>query len=196
MGLETVAIVGTIAGTALSAYSAMEQGAAQQKAANYQAQVAVNNSVIAKANAEQVRQDASAAQAAGAQKANLEAIKTRETLARQKVASAASGLDVNSGSPVDIRGSTAAMGMLSDLNIRDETNRRAAGLFQRAQGLEMGADQSMAEANAQVRAGADARAAGNLKAIGTLVAGGAQGASMYSNFLKTGVVMPKVPSIG
>jgi SOS-response transcriptional repressor LexA len=195
MGLETVAIGGLVASTALGVVSSVEQGAAQQRAADYQAQVAANNAAINAANAQTAKNNAAAAEAAGAAKADQEAIRTRETIGRQRAAAAASGLDVNSGTPALVQGSAAGMGALSELNIRDETNRKGAAYAAQAQGYTMAAEQNLGDSAAAVRSGEDAMTGGLLKGVGTLASGAAQTSKLYSDYQRTGVKLFDVPSI-
>lgn len=217
MGVETLAIaaiVGTVASTAVGVVGQMQQAAAAKKAAAYQAQVAQNNAAIAERNrtvalnnqqtslrnAEIARADAAAAEAAGAQTRTIEALKTRETLGRQKAAAAASGLDVNSGSAVDIRAGTAGMGMVSDMNIRDDVARKAYNLRIKGKDYEteaetfglqaesfgLGADSAQAQASAARAAGSAAQTAGILGSVGTLAGGVAKTSTMLSDFQRTG----------
>ncbi len=77
-----------IIGTGLSAVSTIAGGIAAQNAANYTAQVARNNSVVAEQNAVRAEQ-------AGYAAAENESRKGAAELARIKVTQAASGIDVN-----------------------------------------------------------------------------------------------------
>lgn len=217
MGVEALiatAIIGTVASTAVGVVGSMQQAAAAKSAANYQAQVAANNAAINQRNAELAQrnaevarrnqdlavQDARAAEAEGAQARALEGLKTRDTLGRQRVAAAASGLDVNSGSAVDLRAGAAGMGMLSDMNIRDTAARKAFNL--RVKGLnyedeaiaqEMSAanfglqsDSNLTSAAASRAAGSAAGTAGVISAVGTLASGAAKTGSMLYDFQKAG----------
>ena len=189
MGAE-IAIAATIASTVLSAGGAIMQGMAQADAAAYQAQVARNNAEIARNNQVTMENNAKATEAAGAARADQEAMQTRELIGRQKAAAAASGLDVNTGSPVDITSGTAGMGMLSGLNIRDETNRRASALRQQGQGYGMQAENFGVQASAADSAASSAMTAGIIGAAGAGLKGYAQGSGMLAEFRRTGVSQP------
>ena len=62
MGIE-VAVLATIASTAVSAIGAYQQSQAAKSQANYQRQVAENNAIIAQQNATRIRQQAEVAEA-------------------------------------------------------------------------------------------------------------------------------------
>lgn len=114
MGVDPVTL--TIGTAVLSGLSSVAGSVAQKRQAQYQAQVAQNNARIANANA-------SYAARAGQQKEQSEAWKVRGLLGRQAAAQAASGLDINSFSPVAVRDSTAALGRLGINDVRDNAMR-------------------------------------------------------------------------
>ena len=103
----------SLAGTAMSAVSAINQG-------DYQAQVAKNNAVIARANAGNALQ-------AGAAQEQQQLFKTAGLVGAARAAGGSSGLDVNSGSQVNVRASDAALGNLGALTIRSNAARAAYG---------------------------------------------------------------------
>lgn len=92
----TAALIAGVAGSAVSAGGQLVGGAAAQNAANYRAQVASNNAQIAEQNADY-------AIAAGQQKASTESLKGAAIGGKIKAAQAASGVDVNTGSPVAVQ---------------------------------------------------------------------------------------------
>jgi hypothetical protein len=100
-------------GAAVTAVASISSGIAQQNAAEYNAQVDKNN-------AEQAQE------AAGAQASVVEQ-QAAEKVAAQKAAYAASGVDVNTGTPVDVLTSTAASGKLDALTVRYGGQVRALG---------------------------------------------------------------------
>jgi hypothetical protein len=138
MGIDPVSI-GLMG---LSALSAVAGSAAQKQQSKYQAQVAQNNAAIANMNA-------TYAERAGAAKEQSEAYKIRGLLGQQTAGQAASGLDVNSGSAVDVRRGTAGLGNLSFANIRDNTAREAAGY--RGQATNFANDAALAKASRRRR---------------------------------------------
>lgn len=121
MGFDPVsmAVIGTI-GAVTSAAGTYGSYQAQSANASYQAQVAANNAQIAKHN------EALEMQAGSQQTTNRE-MKARSDVARTKTGQAAGGIDVNSGSAVDVRAGEAETGMLDALTIRTNAARRAYG---------------------------------------------------------------------
>lgn len=110
----------TVVGAAVSAYGMEQQGKAASNAANYNAEVAANNAKIAK-------QNSAYAGAEGETNTASALMKARAEVGAIKASQAASGLDVNSGSAVDVRSSAAETGELNAINIRSEAARKAYG---------------------------------------------------------------------
>jgi hypothetical protein len=142
MGIETMMIGSMIAGAGSSLMSGIGQQnqlSAQASSARYQAQVAENNRQIAEQNARY-------ATMAGAGNAQAQDFQTRAQLGQARVAQAAGGLDVASGSPVEVRSSIAQLGRLKALERSEGRNTglwipharhriRGAGGLQRAGGF-------------------------------------------------------------
>jgi hypothetical protein len=91
-------------GTAISAAGSISAGTAQQNAEKYNAEVDQNNAI-------QARQAAFSQEQASEQQ-------TTSRLGQQKADYGASGVDVNTGSPVDVMTDTAAKGRLDALTLR------------------------------------------------------------------------------
>ena len=109
--LAAAGIVASVAGTGTSMIGAYENAQAQSTAANYQAQVARNNQIIA-------NQNAGIAVQQGQQQEETQRIKTGEIIGNELAAQGASGVNANTGSSVDVRSSTAETGELDALTIR------------------------------------------------------------------------------
>lgn len=110
----------TIASTVVSALSSISQGQQQAASAKYNAKVQENN-------AETARQNANLASAKGAANAGREQQKTRATVGAIKASQAANGIDVNTGSTVDVQSSAAELGQLNAITIRGNAARQAYG---------------------------------------------------------------------
>lgn len=82
-----------------------EAGYAASNAATYQAAVAHNNAIIASQNAEEAAQ-------AGVAQAGAVSLKAAERYGAVRSGQAASGVDVNTGSAVDVRAATRTAGAL------------------------------------------------------------------------------------
>lgn len=106
------------AGTATSAAGASSAAEARAQNAAYQSQVAANNAKIA-------QQDATLEIQSGEIAAVNTGLRTRARIGQQKAAQGASGIDVNSGSAVDVRAGTAELGMLDALTVRSDAAKRA-----------------------------------------------------------------------
>lgn len=119
-GVETVLAVAAVASAVVGGASAIAAGNSQAAAANYQAQVAANNEITA-------QQNASYALKAGAAKEEASRLQTAAITARQKAIQGASGLDIESGSPIDVRSGTSTIGELDALTIRNNAAREAYG---------------------------------------------------------------------
>jgi hypothetical protein len=141
-----LAAVAVLAATAVSAVGAISAGNAQKNAAGYNAAVDRNNSIQAQnaADAQAVVQDQN----------------TKAKLGAQKVAYAASGVDPNTGTPLDVMTNTATQGKLDALTLR---------YGGQVQGLRNQSAATIAEYE-----GSQAQTAGYLGAAGSLLTGGAK----------------------
>lgn len=141
-------------GTVSSAEGQLQAGRAQQANASYQAQVVRNNAVTANQNA------AYAAQA-GSEAATTESLRGAAKLSRMKVAQAASGVDVNSGSAVDVRATEAETNKLDTLTTAHNAILKALGYRTEASNEEAQADLYQNE-SAQAMPAAEMAATGSL----------------------------------
>lgn len=123
--IPVISLAATAVGTAVSAYGAYQQGQAASAAADYQAQVARNNAIIA-------RQNANAAVDAAAAKAQDNDMRTRAMLGEALASQGANGLDVNTGSAVDVRAGTAQVGRTNTLRIVDAGQKEARNYLAQA----------------------------------------------------------------
>lgn len=142
----------TVAATGLQAFGSIQQG-------NYQAAVARNNQIIANRAADDATER-------GIEAERQQRMKTQQVLGRQKAAMAANGLDISSGSPVDILSDTARFGEYDALTIRSNAEREAYGY--RTQAAQYGAEAKMAKRS------------GYLNAAGSLLTGASKVGSQFS----------------
>lgn len=110
----------TIISTVISGLGSIAQGNAAADSAKYNAQVQSNNAQIALQNATLAGQK-------GAANAAIEQQKTRATVGAIKAAQAANGIDLSSGSAVDVRSSAAELGQLNAITVRSNAAREAYG---------------------------------------------------------------------
>lgn len=106
--------------TAASALGSISAGRAQAASAKYNAATEANNAQLALRNATLAGQE-------GAANSAIEQQKTRAGVAAIKTAQAANGVDVNTGSAVDVRSSAAELGELNAITVRSNAARQAYG---------------------------------------------------------------------
>lgn len=177
MGIETLAAVslaGSVGGGIMGAFGANTKADAESAAYQYKAQVARNNAIIAERNA-------AAATETGGVVAQSNDLKTRNLIATQLVTQAASGLDVNTGTNVNVRQSAADLGRLDTLTIINNAAKQSAGFRQQAAGFT--AEAALDESGAKY-----ARDAGDIN-IATSLLGGATGvADKWLGYSNKGIV--------
>lgn len=145
------------AGTAAGSIGDLVEGFGAGRASDFQAQIARNNAQIARMNA-------AAAGEAGDVAAFNSMLRTRDIVGRTKTAQAASGIDVNSGSAVDVQASERMLGMMDALTIRANAARAAYG-------YEAEAMSESARAGLLKRRGKMSRLRGLMDASGTFLGG-------------------------
>lgn len=131
MGIETLAAISigtTLVGGAVQASGANAAADANAKAAQYQQAVARNNQIIAQQYADRTNM-------AALTKSEMMNYRTRGVLGTAKATQAASGVDVNSGSALDVRQSIAELGDLDAQTIRYNAEQEAYGYKVRAAGF-------------------------------------------------------------
>lgn len=176
MGIETLAIGGLVSGAAsgiLGAVGASKKADAESAADFYKAQVAKNNAIIAERNAQQATE-------AGGVAGQTQDLKTRNLLGTQLVTQAANGLDVNSGTNLNVRQSAADLGHLDTLTIINNAAKQSAGF--RAQGTNF-----TAESDLQTSAGKFAQEAGNINIATSLLGGASSVSDKWLNYKSKGI---------
>lgn len=123
MGIDPISLTMmgmAVAGGAIAAKSKMDSAGAQASNAAYQAQVAENNAKVADQNAALETQS-------GEIQATNYGLKTRAKVGATTAQQGASGVDLNTGSSVDVRAGESELGALDALTIRSNAARRAYG---------------------------------------------------------------------
>lgn len=141
-------------GAGVSAFGSIEQGQATANAANYQAQVSANNATIA-------NQNANYATEAGRAQAQAQSMKGAVTAGRIKVAQAASGIDVNTGSAANVQVSQREQSNVDTATVMNNADLQAYGYRSQATGFEAQEGLEKEEAE-QAPIGADLSAGGGL----------------------------------
>lgn len=165
---STIGLVTSIASAGIGALGAIRSADASSSAASYNAEVAANNATIAQQNATWAGQ-------AGEQQAAMQEQKTRATVGAIQASQAAGGVDVNSGSAVDVRSSAAQLGELDAITIRSNAARQAYGYNVQAAG-----DTSQSQLD-RFQASQDTTG-GYINAGSTLLGGIGSATSQYSLF--------------
>jgi hypothetical protein len=176
VGIETLAIGGLAASAGsgiLGAFGASQAADAQAASYNYKAAVASNNAIIAQRNA-------AAATQAGEQKAQSNDLKTRNLVGTQLVTQAANGLDIGSGTNVNIRQSAEDLGHLDTLTILNNAAKNAAGF--KAQGMNFTAESALDTSAAE-----NAKTAGEFSVASSLLGGASSFASKWVGYSQKGV---------
>lgn len=177
MGIETLAATSLIAGAGsgiIGAFGASATADANAASYNYKAQVATNNSIIAKRNAD-------AATEAGGIAGQNNDLKTKNMVATQLVTQAANGLDVGSGTNVNVRDNAEALGHLDTLTILSNAAKNAAGF--KAQGMNFEAEAGLDKASAQ-----NAETAGDYNIATSLLGSAGSVSSKWAGYQRTGAL--------
>lgn len=127
MGLEWAAAGLAAVGTAASIGATAARANAESQAASYQAQVARNNAIIA-------NQQADAEILAGQRQAEIQSMQTAAKVAKIRAAFGARGVDVNSGSAVDVQASEREIGKIDSETALSNAQQKAYGYRSRASG--------------------------------------------------------------
>lgn len=162
----------SLASGAVGAYGSIMQGQAAADAANYNAEVAKQNANIA-------TQKAGIAGQTGEAQAAMQEQKTRATVGAIKAGQAASGLEVDTGSAVDVRSSAAELGQLDALTVRTNAAKEAYGYTTQA-------TSDMAQSQLDKYEAATAGTAGAIGAGSSLLGGVGSAATNWAKFQMQG----------
>jgi len=154
-----------VVGTVISASGQMQAGKAAKASAEYQAQVARNNAIAAEQNADYAIK-------VGQQKAAQESQKGAQQVARIKAAQAASGLNINTGSALDVQQSQREINVLDAETVMHNAQLQAYGYRSQAQNFRSQADLAEFE-------GRSAAKSAQTGAFGTLLSGFGGAASAW-----------------
>lgn len=176
MGIETLAAVSigtSLVGAGVSAYGNFQKGQSQQAAYNYQAQVAANNKIIADRNAQYALER-------GETEAQIAGMKAQQQMGKITAAQAASGLDINSGSPLAVREGQTKTDSFNEMVIRSDAAKQAYGY--EVEGINQQAQQQMS-----ISAGKQAATAGDISAFSSIVGGASSVSDKWMKFKTAGV---------
>ena len=167
-------LVSTIAGAGTKVAGIQQQTAANVASANYNAQVARNNQLIEEQNAQTVQQQGLAAEGAQRQK-------TAQLIGAEVSNAAARGIDVDSGSAVDVRSSAAETGELDALTIRSNYTNQGKNYLMQA--YNYGAQSGLLNSQAGW-----AQQAGNIAVDSTILGGASSLMDKWLSFNQKGLL--------
>lgn len=167
--------MGLVLSTASDAIGALFQSNAAAQSAKY-------NSEVDKVNASVARQNAVYAGAAGEAQTYTQGLKSREVGGAIKANQAASGIDVNKGSAVDVQASQEAVGQLDAMTIRSNAAREAYGYETKAASFENQAKLDQMEAS-------NDKTAGWLSIGSTLINAGEETGSQFRQLQQAGMLV-------
>lgn len=150
-----LALAATAAGAGIQAYGAISGGQAQKSAMYYRAAIAKNNQIIAE-------QNATSAIEAGQAKGQIQGLKGRAVGGAIRANQGRSGVDVNTGSNVDVQEAQREQSQLDTETVLHNADLQAYGYRTQATNY-------AAEAELDKKSGDDAQTAGYLKAAGGLL---------------------------
>ena len=162
------ALAATVVSAGVGAYSAVQSGAAQRAAANYQSQVAANNATIANMNA-------NAATAEGNQKLQAAQEQAAQHQGMIRAVMGAGGIQLDNGSALRDQVGVAQIDQLNQATITSNAARSAWNY------RNQGADFS-AQSNLDTMRGQQAQEAGMLGGFSSLLSGAGQFANQYQKF--------------
>lgn len=176
MGIETLAIASlaaSVAGAGVGAMGASATADANSASAQYKAKVAQNNAIIAERNS-------AAAIEAGGSQAQINDLKTKNLVGSQKVTQASSGLDVGSGTAVDVRQSAEDIGHLDTLTILNNAMKKSQGFKMQASGF-------TAESQLDRMSADNAETAGKIGVASSLLGGATSFSDKWIGYKQKGV---------
>lgn len=164
----TIAIAATVASTALTAYSQVQAGNAANEAAKYNAAVQRNNAILADRKARQEREK-------GVTDVVRRQRETAQRVGDMEARIGASGVELASGSPLDVLVATEEQGALDAEIIR-------ANAEQRARDLQFEAENLRSQSVLTRQQGRAAQTQGFLAAGGTVLTGASRTAGLFDKY--------------
>lgn len=171
--LPILSLIGKGIGTVAGVVGALQTSRAAREQANYQAEIARNNQILANRAAKETEQR-------GEREEYIQRLRTRQAIGKQKVAFASNGVLVDAGSAATAVADTAQFGELDALTIRDNAAREAARW--RAQGMNFASEAELAKMRAKA-----AKSEGFGQAFSTALTGAASVADKWYQYKSEGV---------
>ena len=156
------------AGSVVGAMGAQYQGNAQANMYNYQAGLAVQNSILAK-------QDSNYTLSAGEVEEQQLGMKTRAQIGATRAGFGASNVDVNTGSSSRVTSSETEIG-------QEEESVSQANTLKKAYGFSVKSAQDVAQSNVYSTAAQTSKESGNINALSTIIGGASGVASKWMQY--------------
>ncbi len=169
--IAAASLAASAVGTGVAMYGQSQQAAAQSQAANYQSAVARNNAIIANQNAQ-------AALDAGQAQEQQQRLKTAGLIGAERATMAANGVELDSGSALNVQSSAASLGELDALTVRSNAARQAYGY--QTQATNFGAQAQLDNSQASW-----ASATGQIGMASSFLGGASQFGNTYATDTKT-----------
>ncbi len=167
--LAAVSAAAAVAGAGISAVGAIQQGNAAAEASRQQAKMNEYQAVVAQNNAQVAEQNATRAEQVAAVNAEAKSREVATRMGRVKAGLAASGVDVNTGTALDVQAGTRMVGKLDTDTLFSNELLKAYGYRSEAANYRANADMLRYRGGvASARAG-DESTSGYLKAGGGLL---------------------------
>jgi hypothetical protein len=170
--LGAIGAITSIGAAGLGTVGAIQQGEATSATDKSNAQIAANNAIIA-------TQSANYAGAAGTAQAEQAGLQSRAKLGAIVANEGASGVDINSGSNLQVQSSARQLGELNAITIRSNAARTAYGY--QVQGAN-----DTAQSNLDTSSAGQAETAGDIGAGSSVLGGLGSAASNYAKFTTNG----------
>jgi len=184
--IPVIMVAATVIGAGVAAYSAYQSGQAQSANAKYQSAVAMRNAELNKQNADFANRNAAYSEQQGALRERDAARRARAVIGATEAAAASNGLDVNSGSALDLKEGNARIGT-ENIQAANENGRRTAeGYRRQAYSFENQSGSNIIQAQGYRVAGDAAAEAGYIGAGSALLNGAATAGGRYYDLARTG----------
>lgn len=177
MGIETLAMVAlasSVGSGVIGAVGASDSADASADAANYRAQVATNNATLANRQATYDTQ-------VGDIQSMQSGRQTRARMGSVRATEGANGIDVNSGSAVDLQRDVAQQGALDGLTIRNNAARKAYT-------DQINSQSYTGEASLDRSQASDAETAGFVNSFGSILGSASKVADKWSSLKTAGAL--------
>jgi hypothetical protein len=168
--LGGIGTLGSLAGGFLGGAGTLQAGRAASAASNYQAMVAANNAVLANEAADRTL-------AAGAQQTQDVSMKSAANVGAIKAAQAGGGIDVNSGTALDVQSSARELGALASTRTMENAQERSWGYRVQASNDVAQAQLDLMQGKNQLAGAETAATTQELGGLGTGLLGAAQALS-------------------